>query len=136
MKKVVFTSIFFEDQTPFSVIQAGTVVLIIMLKSLPIPTTILKWTGYTFMWNVRSNRTSLINLQINEETFAFVSYLSYICIFTIHSFVIANTNLFVEADIYAHLNAVVGSNIVIPCRPTSPDLVPMLYNNNVNIDDN
>lgn len=130
---MVFTSIFFEGQTLFSVIQAGTVAPTIILKSLPIPTTISRWTGCTFMWNVRSNYASFINIRINEVTFCYLA--CHICIFTIPSFVIANTNLFVEADAYAHLSAVAGGSIVIPCRPTSPDLVPILYDNNVNIGD-
>ncbi|EFN61650.1 Vascular endothelial growth factor receptor 1 [Camponotus floridanus] len=48
----------------------------------------------------------------------------------LYVYVKSNTNLFVEADTYAHLNAVAGDSIVIPCRPTSPDLDPDLSNNN------
>ncbi|XP_071570035.1 vascular endothelial growth factor receptor 1 isoform X1 [Temnothorax nylanderi] len=48
----------------------------------------------------------------------------------LYVYVKSNTNLFVEADTYAHLSAVAGGSIVIPCRPTSPDLVPILSDNN------
>lgn len=57
----------------------------------------------------------------------------HICIFNAFIYYTANTNLFVEADTYAHLSAVAGGSIVIPCRPTSPDLVPILSDNNVSI---
>ncbi|XP_071630624.1 vascular endothelial growth factor receptor 1 isoform X1 [Temnothorax longispinosus] len=48
----------------------------------------------------------------------------------LYVYVKSNTNLFVEADTYAHLSAVAGGSIVIPCRPTSPNLVPILSDNN------
>ncbi|XP_018340861.1 PREDICTED: vascular endothelial growth factor receptor 1 isoform X1 [Trachymyrmex septentrionalis] len=48
----------------------------------------------------------------------------------LYVYVKSNTNLFVEADTYAHLSAVAGGSIVIPCRPTSPDLIPILSDNN------
>ncbi|XP_039309901.1 vascular endothelial growth factor receptor 1 isoform X2 [Solenopsis invicta] len=48
----------------------------------------------------------------------------------LYVYVKSNTNLFVEADTYGHLSAVVGGSIVIPCRPTSPDLIPILFDNN------
>jgi len=72
----------------------------------------------------------------HEETFMLASCLAYLhlCVaLNILCIVIANTNLFVEADTYAHLSAVAGGSIVIPCRPTSPDLVPILSENNVSI---
>ncbi|XP_050465212.1 vascular endothelial growth factor receptor 1 isoform X2 [Cataglyphis hispanica] len=48
----------------------------------------------------------------------------------IYVYVKSDTNLFLEADTFAHLNAVAGDSTIIPCRPTSPDLVPILSNNN------
>ena len=48
----------------------------------------------------------------------------------LYVYVKSSTNLFVEADTFAHLNAVAGGSTVIPCRPTSPNLVPILSNNN------
>ncbi|XP_011698334.1 PREDICTED: vascular endothelial growth factor receptor 1 isoform X2 [Wasmannia auropunctata] len=47
----------------------------------------------------------------------------------LYVYVKSNTNLFVEEDTYTHLSAVAGGNIVIPCRPTSPDLIPILSDN-------
>ncbi|XP_072744995.1 vascular endothelial growth factor receptor 1 isoform X2 [Anoplolepis gracilipes] len=48
----------------------------------------------------------------------------------LYVYVKSRTNLFVEEDTFAHLNAVVGDSVVIPCRPTWPDLKPILSNNN------
>ncbi|XP_025073254.1 uncharacterized protein LOC105423765 [Pogonomyrmex barbatus] len=48
----------------------------------------------------------------------------------LYVYVKSSTNLFVEADTYAHLNAIAGGSIVIPCRTTSPDLIPILFDNN------
>jgi len=72
-------------------------------------------------------------MRINEETFVLASFLRLHIAFNILHIVAANTNLFVEADTYAHLSAVAGGSIVIPCRPTSPDLIPILSDNNVSI---
>ncbi|XP_012522394.1 vascular endothelial growth factor receptor 1 isoform X2 [Monomorium pharaonis] len=49
---------------------------------------------------------------------------------SLYVYVKSNTSLFVEADTYAHLSAVAGDSIVIPCRTTSPDLIPILSDNN------
>ncbi|KAL0113762.1 hypothetical protein PUN28_012704 [Cardiocondyla obscurior] len=48
----------------------------------------------------------------------------------LYVYVKSDRNLFVEEDTFAHLSAVAGGSIVIPCRPTSPDLTPVLYDNN------
>lgn len=47
----------------------------------------------------------------------------------LYVYVKSHINLFVEADTFAPLNAVAGESAVIPCRPTSPELVPSLINN-------
>nr|XP_012229230.1 PREDICTED: vascular endothelial growth factor receptor kdr-like isoform X1 [Linepithema humile] len=47
----------------------------------------------------------------------------------IYVYVKSNTHFFVEADTNAHLSAIVGNDIAIPCKTTSPDIVPILYVN-------
>ncbi|XP_011871094.1 PREDICTED: vascular endothelial growth factor receptor 1 isoform X2 [Vollenhovia emeryi] len=48
----------------------------------------------------------------------------------LYVYVKSNTNLFVEAETFAPLSAIAGGSIVIPCRPTSPDLLPILSDHN------
>ncbi|XP_067203643.1 vascular endothelial growth factor receptor 1-like isoform X3 [Linepithema humile] len=46
----------------------------------------------------------------------------------IYVYVKSNTHFFVETDNDITLTTVVGNDITIPCRPTSPELQPILYN--------
>ncbi|RLU26184.1 hypothetical protein DMN91_002350 [Ooceraea biroi] len=48
----------------------------------------------------------------------------------IYVYVKSDTNFFVKADTYAHLNAIAGDDTIIPCAVTSPNLLPVLSNNN------
>nr|XP_012229232.1 PREDICTED: vascular endothelial growth factor receptor kdr-like isoform X1 [Linepithema humile] len=47
----------------------------------------------------------------------------------IYVYVKSSTHFFVETETLVHLNAIVGNDLAIPCRTTSPDIVPILYVN-------
>ncbi|XP_012229228.2 vascular endothelial growth factor receptor 1-like isoform X1 [Linepithema humile] len=45
----------------------------------------------------------------------------------IYVYVKSSTHFFVEADISAHLRAIVGNDLAVPCRTTSREIIPVLY---------
>ncbi|KZC11067.1 Vascular endothelial growth factor receptor 3, partial [Dufourea novaeangliae] len=49
----------------------------------------------------------------------------------VYVYVQSDTNLFVEADTYESLRKISGSTVIIPCRPTSPNLTVNLSNDEV-----
>ncbi|XP_029159072.1 vascular endothelial growth factor receptor kdr-like isoform X2 [Nylanderia fulva] len=53
----------------------------------------------------------------------------------LYVYVQSSTNLFAKADVFSHLSAVAGNNGVIPCRPTWPNLVPILSYDNMQEDE-
>jgi len=44
-----------------------------------------------------------------------------------NKFITASTHFFVEMDSISTLYGVVGNDVTIPCRTTSPEIIPILY---------
>jgi len=71
---------------------------------------------------------------MNERDSHALYLLMHICLH-LCQFVTADTNFFVKADTFAHLNAIAGDNTIIPCTVTSPELVPTFSNNADDVDE-